>query len=119
MGRIIYLFLNSLLQNNYNNTKVLLLSPVLGPVFIKGGGRIPKRYSYFKKNILNLSNTSVKQIDIVYGGKDDHFSLKGLELIQRTELNINYRKLVNQGHSIDHSLLKEIISGFFEVKKTL
>lgn len=107
-----YLFMNSLSERCYKNVKVLLLSPVLGPVFMKGGGRIPKGYAHFKKRISKYKHTSAEQIDIVFGEEDEHFSLKGLELIQSSELKVRLTKLDKQGHRIDHILVKETLSDF-------
>ncbi len=109
-----YLFLHSMLQKDYQDVKILLLSPILGPSLTKGGGRIPNGYSILKKELINKAFTIPKYISIVYGDSDSHFSNSGLELIQSLNLPLNITKIPNEGHRINQQIIRFQISNFLK-----
>lgn len=108
-----YLVLNEILKEVYDNLKsVFLLSPVLGPVMLPNGGKIPPNFSSFKK--LLLENKSNVDFTVVYGTKDPICPKENLQLFIENINNKEVIPLQNQTHSLEiedvQSALKNFLS---------
>jgi len=106
-----YLVLNEVLKDSYVNLKdVFLLSPVLGPVMLPNGGKIPPNFSSFKKLLLeNKSNANFK---IVYGTKDPICPKENLQLFIENITNKELVPLQNQTHSLNIKDVQSLIKSF-------
>lgn len=107
-----YLLLNSLIEKSYNIVSILLLSPVLGQVSLKTGGRIPINLSHFKRALQNNQIKLPIDTKIVYG-TDDFICTPGIVNFFSSfydKLTIN--PIVNEGHNLPHDLVQKEIKNF-------
>lgn len=111
-----YLILNKVLKGSYDNLKsVFLLSPVLGPVMLPSGGKIPPNFSSFKK--LLSENKSNVNFTIVYGTKDPICPQENLQLFIENIKNKEVFSLQNQTHSLEIKDVQYAINTFLEKEK--
>lgn len=106
-----YLVLNEILKAEYASLKkVLLFSPVLGPVMVDGGGKIPPNYSNFKR-LLRTTKSDVN-IRIVYGTEDPICPAVNVNNFIKNIKNLDIQPLPNQDHTLSITDVQKAIEEF-------
>lgn len=106
-----YLVLNEILKTDYKFlNKVLLISPVLGPVMVDGGGKIPPNYSNFKK-ILSKNNSDIN-IKLVYGTEDPICPEVNVNNFIENIKNLDIQPLPNQDHTLSITDVQKAVAEF-------
>lgn len=105
-----YLLLHSLLEMDEFDGIILLISPLLGSVFLKTGGYKPPRN---KKLLREISNGRFANLNlhICIGEKDPSYKL-AVEISEI--LNVNLDVIVNGEHSLKRDVVERILFDFLE-----
>ena len=107
-----YLLLNSLhhLQDTHH-VRVLLISPVLGPMLHPAGGRIPKGYKEFKRRLEN-TGLGIPEANFLITGSDDPVNKPYLASLVKNNPHVNCTLVQNQGHQLDHQTIQQSVDDF-------
>ena len=107
-----YLFLNALIDKKYNIDSVLLLSPVLGQVSLKTGGRIPINLSNFKRALQNNQIQLPSNCKIVYGSEDMICTTGVVNYFNSFFKQLDINLVPNEGHDLPHELVQKEVNNF-------
>jgi hypothetical protein len=107
-----YLFLNSLIGVAALQTKVLLLSPVVGTLVSKIGYFKPPYEGRIPAALCDGTLRKPAQLDICCGSLDNQCDLAALATLAKTLHADRYSILDGQGHMIDKHVVAEVVDTF-------
>ena len=109
-----YLLLNSFIDSITKVKSILLISPVLGFVSLKQGGRIPKNYNIFSKAIKNKTLNLPLETKIIYGSDDFICSEESVNYFTSFFPTTTIFKIENGGHNLPHEIVESEIIEFLK-----
>jgi hypothetical protein len=107
-----YLLLNSLIGFSALQTRVLIMSPVIGTLVSKIGYFRPAHQGRIPAALTDGTLPKPAKLDICCGSLDNQCDLVALETLAKTLKADRYSILDGQGHMIDKHMVAEVVDAF-------